>query len=750
METREEVHGVFGMNGEIIVPVKDEEKEAFVMEEKEGIARLKEKYVTVKEEEALSFMGEDDTTAKQEEEKEDAVFRVKEELEEPAVTEKDEKIVFGVKDKEDVSVKEVFVLGLKVETEEEKAMVVKVKEEKKDEDQTGDLITPSTSWSFWTSTRKTEASQRTATRRPAASQRASTRRPAVCQRTPTRRPAVYQRAPLADRPATIQEGQSEVTPSTSGGEAGSSTQGGGTDTPAVTQGGAPLLHPKLTSEMSKKIDWFERRTDRYRCGRNMRDRPRVTYTEEEEDEEQGEVSQEDHYLYCEDCGSFFMEECELHGPPIFIPDTPAPPGVPDRARLTLPPGMEIMTSGIPGAGLGVFNQGVTVALGTHYGPYEGENIDKDQAMESGYSWVIYNSRQCDDYIDAQRETHSNWMRYVNCARNEEEQNLVAFQYRGGILYRCCKPIAVGDELLVWYGEEYARDLDFVFDHLWDKKSSAKDVNSKSSQSRIYYCSCCPFSFTSQVYFHNHIKRCHHEQYIRLLRSGEIKAEGVMSFSSSQQHQTTSRSSKPPPTRKPRGTSKPQPYHCSQCGKNFTRDNSLRTHQRIHTGYKPFHCSQCEKTFSREDVLRTHQRTHTGEKPYHCTQCGKTFSQLQHLTGHQRIHTGERPYHCSYCEKSFCQSGDLKKHKRIHTGEKPFHCSQCEKTFSQEGNLRTHQRTHTGEKPYHCSQCGKTFSWSGDFKIHQRIHTGEKPYHCSRCGKTFIRSDRLKTHHCSKE
>lgn len=62
---------------------------------------------------------------------------------------------------------------------------------------------------------------------------------------------------------------------------------------------------------------------------------------------------------------------------------------------------------------------------------------------------------------------------MNCARSEEEQNLVAFQYRGGILYRCCKPIAVGEELLVWYGGEYARDLGIVFDYLWDKKSSAK-------------------------------------------------------------------------------------------------------------------------------------------------------------------------------------------------------------------------------------------------------------------------------------
>lgn len=91
---------------------------------------------------------------------------------------------------------------------------------------------------------------------------------------------------------------------------------------------------------------------------------------------------------CEECKSFFIEECELHGPAHFIPDTPAPLGAPDRARLTLPPGLEVRTSAIPGAGLGVFNHGHSVTQGTHYGPYEGELTDKELDMESGYSWVV--------------------------------------------------------------------------------------------------------------------------------------------------------------------------------------------------------------------------------------------------------------------------------------------------------------------------------------------------------------------------
>ena len=62
------------------------------------------------------------------------------------------------------------------------------------------------------------------------------------------------------------------------------------------------------------------------------------------------------------------------------------------------------------------------------------------------------------YIDGRSDKQSNWLRFVNCAHNEDEQNLVAFQYRGNICYRSFKPIYPGNELYVWYGEQYAREL----------------------------------------------------------------------------------------------------------------------------------------------------------------------------------------------------------------------------------------------------------------------------------------------------
>lgn len=57
-------------------------------------------------------------------------------------------------------------------------------------------------------------------------------------------------------------------------------------------------------------------------------------------------------------------------------------------------------------------------------------------------------------------------RYVNCAWDDEEQNLVAFQYHRQIFYRTCRVVRTGCELLVWYGEEYGQELGIKWGSKW--------------------------------------------------------------------------------------------------------------------------------------------------------------------------------------------------------------------------------------------------------------------------------------------
>ncbi|XP_022522995.2 histone-lysine N-methyltransferase PRDM9 [Astyanax mexicanus] len=451
-------------------------------------------------------------------------------------------------------------------------------------------------------------------------------------------------------------------------------------------------------------------------------------------EEEEELNDDD-YFYCEECKSYFRNECAVHGPVVFIADTPIPMGIVDRCRKTLPPGLEVRSSGIPGSGLGVFNQGETIPLGAHFGPYQGDLVDKERAMKSSYSWVITKKGQDAGYIDSKRETHANWMRFVRHARNVEEQNLVAFQHQGRILYRCCRPIKLGQELLMWYAEEYAKNAGITFDFLWNQKCPKKEASDDLSE--VFSCSLCHLSYTSQIFFYRHLKRCHQEEYYKRLKSGEIKPE----ISSPLQTSSTDKSH----WRMRRDPSQERNHHCSECGRSFMDRAHLQLHRRLHTGEKPYRCSDCGRTFTQGSHLNIHKRIHTGEKPYQCSECGKCFARKSNLQQHQHTHTGYKPHRCTECGKGFTERSKLQIHQLSHTGEKPFKCSDCGKSFTRQCRLQTHQRTHTGEKPYYCAECGKSFSSHGQFKLHHRIHTGEKPYTCPDCGKSFTYAMALKIH-----
>ena len=51
------------------------------------------------------------------------------------------------------------------------------------------------------------------------------------------------------------------------------------------------------------------------------------------------------------------------------------------------------------------------------------------------------------------------MRFVNCARDDKEQNLLQVQYRGEIYFKTLVPVEAGSELLVWYQDSCVTPLD---------------------------------------------------------------------------------------------------------------------------------------------------------------------------------------------------------------------------------------------------------------------------------------------------
>ncbi|XP_059215765.1 zinc finger protein 239-like isoform X2 [Centropristis striata] len=158
----------------------------------------------------------------------------------------------------------------------------------------------------------------------------------------------------------------------------------------------------------------------------------------------------------------------------------------------------------------------------------------------------------------------------------------------------------------------------------------------------------------------------------------------------------------------------KPYFCNNCGRSFATSKHLRfckmqNEGKVPTGKrnvdedhkeeKAFKCSECNKEFKRQDHLVLHMRVHTGEKPYSCDFCGKTFSQNSSRTVHMRVHTGERPYLCKKCGKSF--------------------------TYSKHGKFCTGVQNKGKSKSIRCTTCGKTFYTDSDLEVHMEVHESWK-------------------------
>ncbi|XP_029780747.1 probable histone-lysine N-methyltransferase PRDM7 [Suricata suricatta] len=426
--------------------------------------------------------------------------------------------------------------------------------------------------------------------------------------------------------------------------------------------------------------------------------------------------QDDDYLYCEKCQNFFIDSCAAHGPPTFVKDNAVDKGHPNRSALTLPPGLRIRPSSIPEAGLGVWNEASDLPLGIHFGPYEGQITEDEEAANSGYSWLITKGRNCYEYVDGKDNSWANWMRYVNCARDDEEQNLVAFQYQRQIFYRTCRVIKPGCELLVWYGDEYGQELGIKWGSKWKGELSAV----KEPKREIHHCPSCSLSFSSQKFLSQHVECKHSSQSLpQISERKHLQPKNPCPGDQNQQQEQQQHSDPHSWNDKAKGRKfkeRSRPLLKSIKQRRISRAFSTPCKGQMGSS------TVCEgmveegpntdQNLNSEDTGKLFmgpEMTHTGEKPYVCRECRRGFTQRSGLISHQRTHTGEKPYVCRECQRGFTQRSRLISHQRTHTGEKPYVCRECQRGFTHRSSLIRHQRTHTGEKPYVCREDGQGFT-----------------------------------------
>ncbi|GLH13632.1 Krueppel homolog 1 [Gryllus bimaculatus] len=416
---------------------------------------------------------------------------------------------------------------------------------------------------------------------------------------------------------------------------------------------------------------------------------------------------------CDECNREWEGDCPEHGPLLLLADAPVPPSAAhseERAVLTAPPELSVAASGIPQGGRGIRKGG-----------------------------------RVDHYVDAGDTRVANWMRFVNCARHEQEQNVVAFQFRGAIFYRSVRALAAHEELLVWYGDAFALQLGI----------SPKDFRApllRPLPREAFPCPHCSLSFTSPLYLEAHTRRCRWRFTTRNVGVGvnrSVNLPFASNFASGEPYRSeecgTALKNLGDHTSLKRSRSGQLSYRCEGSGAVSTNSDTLTKHKRIHSGERPFRCEECGAAFTQTSNLTKHKRTHSGERPFRCEECGAAFTQLAHLTTHKRTHSGERPFRCEQCGAAFTESGTLTKHKRTHSGERPFRCEECGAAFTQTSTLTIHKRTHSGERPFRCEKCGAAFTQTSTLTIHKRTHSGERPYRCEQCGAAFTQLAHLTTH-----
>ncbi|KAK6326785.1 hypothetical protein J4Q44_G00024300 [Coregonus suidteri] len=198
--------------------------------------------------------------------------------------------------------------------------------------------------------------------------------------------------------------------------------------------------------------------------------------------------------------------------------------------------------------------------------------------------------------------------------------------------------------------------------------------------------------------------------------------------------------------------------------------------------RPYLCSVCGRGFARRETLRRHDRVHTGEKPHRCSTCGKYFREAFHLTKHHTVHSGEKNYKCSLCGKEFGYSQSLKRHGKLHQkgeleevpttpgGENLNNfntnpsCGMGQDREQNQGNTSSSYYSYPQDvKPqgsnsqppprlYTCAICWKSFRHHFHLTAHhQTVHEngGEKLFSCEVCGKAFAYSNSLTRHRLSQ-
>ena len=78
-----------------------------------------------------------------------------------------------------------------------------------------------------------------------------------------------------------------------------------------------------------------------------------------------------------------------------------------------------------------------------------------------YLQILHNFKKA-YFIDAQNIDTSNWTRWVNCSMDWKGENVRYLYCAGKVYFLSIKDIHPGQELLMYYGDDYAKTLGITY------------------------------------------------------------------------------------------------------------------------------------------------------------------------------------------------------------------------------------------------------------------------------------------------
>ncbi|XP_003731041.1 zinc finger protein 93 [Strongylocentrotus purpuratus] len=299
-----------------------------------------------------------------------------------------------------------------------------------------------------------------------------------------------------------------------------------------------------------------------------------------------------------------------------------------------------------------------VEEGIEFGPYNGNFLDEEIGSTKESTWELCTGGKVFLYVDGKKKDQLIWMSYVQCARNEEEQNLEACQYYGQIYFRTTKCIEPGSELRVFYSKEYSESVGF--------KTTLKDLNYNEEEGN-FQCNSCENQFPTAKRMLRHIKFDHDHDAnddLRPVIIWKVKCKTECAkpedIPSSGYRNIEMESIK--------GSSQvysPRQFICTVCGKKFPTEGRLEAHAMFHEFSEEHTCLLCGEKQRNSKALTKHMAKHES-CPHKCRKCDKSYKTQKSLLRHNReVHVLGRKNACRICSIVFVKESECLKHEQTH-------------------------------------------------------------------------------------